>query len=83
MQWKNWLLILMIFSLASCASQKIFKYEKIDEFQMNKEYEEMVKVEKEPEAIKKTKPLEVTKEPDTKVESKKGIAKKEKKKKSK
>lgn len=55
--------------LLSCASSKVLQYDKIDEFQMNKEFEEMVKVEKSEEAqkdspgVKKVSPAKKKKTP--------------------
>lgn len=45
--WLNYSIkiIFFVFLILGCASRKTLKYEKIDEFQMNKEFEEMVKVE--------------------------------------
>jgi hypothetical protein len=44
--WFKSLLAIFLFLGSSCASKKLLKYEKIESFQMNEEYEKMVKVEK-------------------------------------
>lgn len=43
---KKLALFFLCFIIVDCASRQIMNYEKIEEFQMNKEYEEMVKVKK-------------------------------------
>lgn len=62
--------------LVACASRKIYQYEKINEFQVNKEYEEMVKVEKTESSLPNK--IEPKKEDPSKIKPKKtSIPKKE------
>ncbi|MCB0356839.1 MAG: DUF3108 domain-containing protein [Bdellovibrionales bacterium] len=81
----------LLFVLIACASRKVYQYEKIEQFQMNKEYEQMVKVEKAPEPTLPEKPTEIDKknvskdvkklkvEPQKSVEKEKIAKKKDKK----